>query len=410
MKLALNGGNPVRRKPFPGWPIWGEPERRALLRVLESGKWGSLHGTEVQAFETEFAAFQGAQYAIATTNGTTALELALRAARIEAGDEVLVPAYTFVATVTAVLCNGAVPVLVDIDPETCCIDPGRIEAAISPRTRAILPVHFAGRPADMDAINDIATRHNLVVIEDAAQAWGASWRGQGVGALGLLGGFSFQSSKNITAGEGGMILTNDAEAARLARSYSNCGRLPDGLWYAHYHLGTNARMTEFQGALLRAQLQRYPEWLKRRLQNAAYLDRALRELEVTAPLASDPRITGHAYHLYVFRYRKAALGGAPKPVFIDALRAEGIPASPGYSLPLYEQPLLREGAFGPFSRLLKESNRWRSGPLPGTERACYDEAVWLPQTVLLDEPDGMQCIVEALAKIYTNRDELRKHF
>jgi dTDP-4-amino-4,6-dideoxygalactose transaminase len=406
MKLAINGGRPVRTKPFPRWPVWDENEKINLLRVLESGKWGSLHGEEMQTFEQEFAAFQDAKFGIATTNGGSALEIALRSIDLQAGDEVLLPAYTFVASAMAILKLGAVPVFVDIDPETYNIDPQLLKEKISDRTKAIMPVHFAGRPADMERIQAIAKQHSLYIVEDAAQAWGAKWQGKGAGALGQLGSFSFQSSKNITAGEGGIVLTSGEEFAQLAQSFANCGRRKDGLWYAHYVLAGNERMTEFQAAVLRAQLARYPKHLAVRQKSMAALDHGLAEIPGILPLKNDPRITSHACHLYLFRYQQAHFDGLCKEKFIEALRAEGIPCSPGYSIPLYEQPLFQNREFGPFQELLKDRVDYRQLQLPYTERACRDEAIWLTQNILLDGPDGMKAVVDAIAKIYENRNEL----
>ncbi|MFQ5629922.1 MAG: DegT/DnrJ/EryC1/StrS family aminotransferase [bacterium] len=406
MKLAINGSKPVRTSPFPHWPSWDETERENLISVLESGKWGSIHGKQVRAFEDDFAAFQGAKFGIATTNGTSALEIALRSIGLEVGDEVILPAYTFIASAVAILNNGAVPVFVDIDPETYNIDPGQIEASITERTKAIMPVHFAGRPADMDSIQAIAERHKLYVVEDAAQAWGAKWRDQGVGRIGQLGCFSFQSSKNLTAGEGGIVLTDSEEYAQLAGSYANCGRMADGLWYAHYWLAGNERMTEFQAAILRAQLARYPKELAIRQESMAYLDEHLTKVSGILALEHEARMTSHACHLYIFRYQPEQFNGLTKARFIEALRAEGIPCSPGYSIPLYEQPIFKKSEFGPFKTLLQNRFNYITIHLPNTERACKDEAIWLTQNTLLDGPAGMQSVVDAIEKIAENHKEL----
>lgn len=405
MKLAIKGGSPVRSKPFPRWPIWDAHEQHNLQDVLKSGKWGSAHGEQTRTFESEFAIYQDAKYGVTTTSGTTALEVAIRTAGVMAGDEVIVPAYTFIASAIAILNNGAVPVFADIDPVTYNIDSQKIEAFITERTRAIMPVHFAGRPADMDAILAIARRHQLAVIEDAAQAWGAKWRGTGVGALGDMGCFSFQSSKNITAGEGGILLANDAEIARIAASYSNCGRMPDGMWYAHYLMAGNLRLSELQSAMLRAQLSRYPQHLQVRQSSMQFLDEHIAELPALTPLEHDQRVTSHACHLYIMRYNPDALDGIPKDAFIDALRAEGIPCSPGYSIPLYQQPVFQNQEFGPFKLLLKDRMP-REFNLPNTDRACSSEAIWLTQNVLLDGAEGMQSIVDACEKVIQNRHEL----
>ncbi|KAA3656719.1 MAG: DegT/DnrJ/EryC1/StrS family aminotransferase, partial [Calditrichaeota bacterium] len=346
MKLAISGGEKTFNKPLVEWPIWDEKEEQGLLRVLKSGKWGSLHGDKVYEFENEFAIYQDAEYAIAVSSGTTALETALRAAGIQAGDEVILPAYTFVASATAVLINGAVPVFVDIDPQTYNMDPTRIEEAITEKTRAIMPVHFAGRPVDLDQISQIASKKGLFIVEDAAQAWGSEWRGRKIGATSTFGCFSFQSSKNINSAEGGIIVTDDDEHANLARSYVNCGRVEGGIWYEHYHLGSNLRMTEFQGAILRAQLGRYHEQMQKREQAAAILDKRLAEIPGFQILQSDERITSQSRHLYIFRYVSEAFEEISKAEFIKALQAEGIPCSGGYSIPLYEQPIFKNKSFG----------------------------------------------------------------
>ncbi len=406
MQLAIRGGKPVCPPSFDRWPIWGREEEEALLRALHSGKWGALHGEEVKKFEKEFAGFQGADHAVAVNSGTAALQVALRAAGIPAGAEVILPAYTFVASATAILDNCAIPVFVDIDPETYTIDPQAVEAAINENTAAIMPVHFAGRPADMDALEKIAADHELILIEDAAQAWGASWRGRGVGSTGFAGGFSFQSSKNINAGEGGIILTSEEETIGLLRSFSNCGRLESGLWYAHYNNGGNYRMTEFQGALLREQLRRYPRQLERRQQNCALLNEKLAHLPGISPLPVDSRITSHACHLYIFRYSPSAFDMLAKDQFVKALQAEGVPCSGGYSLPLYEQPLFRNRNFGPFSEVMQAAPNYAEQDLPHTRSACQEQAVWIRQSALLAPEEDILRIVSAIEKIYENRHEL----
>ncbi len=412
--LAIAGGAPRRRKPFPQWPVWGQEEVDAVQAVVTSGRWGALHGTEVRDFEEAFATYQDAAYGIAVVNGTVALKLALTAAGIGVGDEVIVPGYTFVATATAALEIGAVPVFADIDPHTYTIDPEHAAACITPRTRAIIPVHLGGRPADMDAIQALAARHDLVVIEDAAQAWGASWRHAKTGTLGHMGTFSFQSSKNITAGEGGIMLCNDSDLGAMARSLSNCGRQPEGLWYAHYVLGGNYRLSEFHGAVLRMQLQRYPEQLARRQANAAHLQRGLAEVEGITTLYEDSRVTSNACHIFFFRYGAEAFGGVSKARFIQALQAEGIAGvHGGYSLPVYRQPVMRTENFGLatpplFHGVYPQTPDYNTVALPATDRACDEEAIWIRQNMLLGESRDMDDIVEAILKIQRYRDELQE--
>ena len=405
-KLAIRGGTPVRTKEFPQWPVWGEAEIRALTDAVKSGVWG-IDGERVPAFEKKYAAYQEAKHGILVNSGTTALEIALKAAGIGPGDEVIVPAYTFVATASAVLSVGAIVRFVDIDPETYNIDPTKIEEAITIRTRAIMPVDFSGRPADYDAILKIARVHDLLVIEDSAQAWGAEWRGEKVGALGLAGIFSFQSSKNITSGEGGILLTNDDDFAALARSYMNCGRVEGGLWYEHHYIGGNYRMTEFQAAVLQVQLGRYEPMLKKRQENAHYLDERLGKIEGIRIMRSDPRITSHAYHLYIFRYNAEGFRGLSKQEFVKALQAEGIPASGGYGYPLHKQPLFQKSAFGPKGAPVDVGIDYKNVRLPAAEKACAEEAIWLDQETLLAEKSDMDDIVEAIVKIQQNAEELR---
>ena len=411
-QLAIAGGEPVRRQPFPRWPVWNHEEVEAVQAVVESGRWGAQQGTEVRQFETEFAAYQQAAHGIAVTNGTVALKLALTAAGVGVGDEVIMPGYTFVATATAALEIGAVPIFADIDPETYTLDPDSAAACITPRTRAILPVHLGGRPADMEAIMALAERHGLVVIEDAAQAWGASWQGRGAGTLGHVAGFSFQSSKNITAGEGGMILSNDPTIAEMARSLSNCGRQPEGLWYAHYVLGGNYRLSEFHGAMLRVQLRRYPEHLALRQANAAYLEQVLSEVEGITTLRQDSRVTSNAYHVFFLQYHAAAFAGASKERFLAALRAEGLDGiHAGYSLPAHRQPVLLAKNFGLttpplFSGVHPHPPDYSQVSCPVTDRVCEEEALWVRQNMLLGNRQDMDDIAAAISKIQRYSNEL----
>jgi dTDP-4-amino-4,6-dideoxygalactose transaminase len=410
--LALAGGSPVRQLPFPSWPVWDQAEIEAVTAVIASGAWGMHQGTEVRRFEADFAAYQDAAYGIAVTNGTVALKLALTAAGIGVGDEVIVPGYTFVATATAALEIGAVPVFADVEPDTYTLDAASAAACVTPRTRAIMPVHIGGRPADMDAVLELAQRYDLKVIEDAAQAWGSAWRGRKAGALGDVGGVSFQSSKNITAGEGGIILTNDPEIAELARSLSNCGRQQGQPWYAHYVLGGNYRLGELQGAVLRVQLQRYPQHLERRQANAAYLERALADTAGVAPLRDDPRVTANSYHILIWRYDAAAFRGVSKARFIAAMQAEGITGlHGGYSLPAYRQPVMLAKNFGLttpplFQGVYPETPAYRDVAYPVTERACADEAIWVRQSMLLGDRRDMDDIVAAIRKVQRYSDEL----
>ncbi len=390
--LAIDGGTPVRTQSFPRWPVYDQREEHALLDVLHSGKWGVLDGDKVHAFEQQFAAFQEARYGLCVSNGTVALEIALRALGVGPGDEVITTPYTFVATASAALMIGAPPVFVDIDPDTYNIDPAQIAAAITPRAKVILPVHFAGRPADMDAILALAQAHNLHVLEDACQAWGAAWQGRLVGAIGDLGTFSFQSSKNITAGEGGMIVTNDADLAEMCWSLHNTGRVHGKPWYYHENLGGNQRMTEWQGALLLAQLERLPQHMPVRDANARYLAAALGDVPGLDPLPDDPRVTQHAHHLFLIRYDPAAFfGGRSRDEFLAAWQAEGItPTTAGY-VPLTRVPAIQ--------RTMRE--RWGITDLPACLHAEHaaQHTLWVMQYALLGTAQDMDDIVTAARKI-----------
>ncbi len=404
-KLAVKGGEPVRRKAFPKWPVFDGKELKALKEVLYSGVWG-IGGAKKKEFEEKFAGYQDAQYGVAVTNGTTALVIGLRALNIGVGDEVIMPAYTFMATPAAVLHVGALPVFVDVDPDTYNMEPAKMEAAITDKTRAVLPVHIGGCPADMDEIPRIAKKNHLFVLEDACQAWAAEWRNRKVGAIGDLGAFSFQSSKNITSGEGGMVVTNDRKLYELCWSYHNCGRVMEGTWYRHDLLGSNYRMTEFQAAILLAQLSRLGEQTAKRNSNARYLSEKLAKIDGVKPLRRYPKVTTHAYHLYIFRYDASAFGGLARAKFIEALRAEGIPCSSGYA-PLHKERFMQNLINDPLlSRDYGEKVNFGRLTLPATEKACLEEAVWLYQYMLLGSKDDMDDIVGAIVKVKENAHEL----
>ena len=398
-KLAIMGGHPVRVEAFPRWPVWDNLEEEALLTALRSGTWGiSAESHFIDRFEHEFSAVHQAKYGRSVFNGTAALEVSLRALDIDYGDEVIIPAYTFMATATACIIVGAVPVFVDIDPHTYNLDPEKVEAAITSRTRVIIPVHIGGNPADMDRILEIARKNHLWVIEDACQAHAAAWKGQRVGAIGDLGCFSFQSSKNINAGEGGIILTNNEQLAELCWSIQNCGRVRDGKWYQHEVLGGNYRMTEWQAAILGAQMTRFEELARRREDNGLYLAQGLSSIEGFQPLERDARVTQHGYHLFICRYDSSAFQGLPRQLFLEALKAEGIPCSEGY-LPLYKMKAIQDGTRRLKRFLSSKDNSPVEPDCPACEKACYSEGVWFTQTVLLGTHKDMDDIIQAVLKV-----------
>ena len=402
-KLAIEEGAAVRTDPWPAWPVWDAREEQALLDVLRSGHWGMVDGAKVQQFETAWAELHRARYCVSVVNGTAALEIALRALEVGPGDEVIVPPYTFIATATAALLVGAVPIFADIDPETYELDPSAVEAAVSPRTRAIIPVHIGGCPPDLDAILAIARKHGPRVLEDAAQAHGASWRGQPVGALGDLGTFSFQASKNLNSGEGGAIVTNDEVLYQRLWSLHNVGRVQSPewrtrSWYQHEILGFNSRLTEFQAAILLAQMTRLDAQMARREAGATYLDQELSRIDGIRPQRRDPRVTAHAHHLYIFRYDPSAFGGRVREEFLSALQAEGVPCSPGY-VPLHHAPAIKTEVARLCQRLGRTDDPL-DRPLPVAERAGYAEGVWLGQRLLLAEESDLKDIPAAVRKIH----------
>ena len=404
-KLAILGGKPVREKPFPSWPIFREKEVSAVADVVRSGKWGT-RGPRAEEFERKFAEYCQTKYCVSLTSGTTALYLALWVAGVEPGDEVIVPPYTFIATANAAAMLGAVPVFADIDLKTFCLDPFSAEALITPRTKAIIPVHLGGEPANMDAFQEIRDKYGVAIIEDCAHAHGSEWRGKRVGSLGDIGAFSFQESKNLPAGEGGAITTDNEELYEYAFSVHHVGRKRvGGEWYEHYILGANMRMTEFQAAILLSMMDKMEDEFKRREENALYLDSLLKEIEGIIPQERDWRVNRRAYHLYVFRYQKESFGGVERDAFIRALNAEGIPCTAGYSL-LCDAPVYTQGNFGPFSKLLRDEKFVRE-PLTNA-RTLEKESVWLFHTLLLGDKSDVEDVAEAIKKIKENVDELRK--
>jgi dTDP-4-amino-4,6-dideoxygalactose transaminase len=384
------GGAPVRSRPFARWPVFDEREKRALTEVLESGVWGGYH-PKVAEFEKTFAHFHGAEFGVAMANGTVSLEAALDAAGVGPPDEVIVPPITFIATATAVLRVGATPVFADIGPDYN-LDPARVREAITTRTRAMIPVHFAGRPADMDSLGAIAAERGLTVIEDAAHAHGASWKGRRMGTFGHLASFSFQQSKNVTAGEGGILIGSDPALIESARSVCNQGRRTGGAWFEHVRVGTNYRMTAWQAAILLVQLSRLEEQLRRRAEAARFLDERLARFDFLEPPRQDPRVTCHGNYLYIIRLRLDRLGGVPRDLFMKALAAEGIPGIGGYPYPLYRNKVFDEG-------------NHRSLDCPEAERMCR-ESFWVSHEMMLSAPEDLEDFVRAIAKVAENSTAL----
>jgi dTDP-4-amino-4,6-dideoxygalactose transaminase len=402
--LALFGGSPIRTRPFPSWPVFGAAEEDRLLRTLRSGEWGRLDGHQVEEFERRFAAMHGCRHGVAVANGTVSLRIALLAAGLQAEAEVIVPPYTFLSTASAVVEANAVPIFADIDLDTFNLDPAAVEAAITARTRAIIPVHFAGQPADMDALQRIADAHRLVLIEDAAHAHAACHGNRAVGSLGRLASFSFQSSKNLTAGEGGIITTSDDALAAACRSIQNCGRVEGGIWYEHHVISGNYRLGEFQGAVLNCQLDRLEDQTATRDANGTYLARRLQSLPGVFPQRRSPQCTRHAYHLFMLRLDPMEFG-ASRDAVLSALEAEGIPCSAGYGFSLPAQPLFRNKAFGPYLAGVRERLDYRQARCPNSDLVCT-QSIWLEHAMLLGTRDDMDDIAAAFEKIRRHRDQL----
>lgn len=409
-KLAALGGKPVRTEPFPSWPKVAASDEKSWSDVLHRGLWCRLDGSYAKRFEEKWAATLGAKHCLATSSGTTALLTSLHALGVGPGDEVLVPPYTFVATINVVLMVHALPVFVDTDRETFQIDARKIEAAITPRTKCIIPVHLGGSPADLDTILAIAKKHQLPVLEDACQAHLAEWRGRKVSTLGDLGCFSFQASKNLNSGEGGAILTDNADLLSVCESVHNNGRGKSGYEFAYVRNGCNHRMTEFQAALLLAQMERLEEQSQTRSRNAEYLTQMLREIPGITPARMYDGCTRNAYHLYMFRYDAAHFAGLPRARFLKALQAEGVPCAGGYT-PLNKEPLIKNtlGSRG-FRRIYAQADLdayHARNHCPENDRLC-EEAVWLFQTMLIGPRSDMDQIAEAIRKIQSQAGDLAR--
>lgn len=400
--LALHGGSPAVTTTVPTWPVHDQSDADAIAEVLRSGHWGSTSGTTVRTFEQEFAAHQQTEYGFALSNGTLALAAALRAGGVGIGDEVIVPPYTFIATAAAALFVGAVPVFADVDPTTHLLDPEAAKAAITERTKAIIPVHLAGGVADMDAFAKIGAEHDVVIIEDSAQATGAAWKGTPVGGLGDIGTFSFQSSKNLTAGEGGAVTTNNQELADALYAMINVGRVRGGGWYEHKYVGWNLRITEFQAALLRVQMERLDAQQKQRDDSAKLLTELLGEVDGVVPDVEDERWSSHGRHLYLMRF--PAFTGKPelREQALKALHAEGVTgASTGY-VPLHRNEAVIRDARALAERL---GQPYPEPNCPVTDEVSTD-TIWLPQPWLLGDEAQVRSIATAISKVVNNVDNL----
>jgi len=406
-ELAIRGGAAVRSQGFPSWPVWDERDVDAVAEVVRSGNWGGFPepGPNASEFEAKFAAYQGAKHGVLMANGTVTMEVALKALGIGWGDEVIVPALTFAATAYAPMAAGALPVIVDVTPETWTMDPEQVEAAVTQRTKAVMPVHLGHQMADMDAITRIAARHGLAVVEDCAHAPGQQWNGKGAGCIGDFGSFSHQSSKILTAGEGGTLLTNDDRLARLAHSIIDCGRAKDQE-EKEFTFGANYRLGELQAALLVSQMGRFEEQRKERAATGAYFEELAPQVEGVRIMARDPRITRWSFYNYIFAIDPEAFAGARNVAVASALEAEGIPAEVQYP------PMNRYDLFDPLrSRLpvaVEHARRLDTANMsfPVAEAAGLRQSIYLMENTFRAGREGIEDVVEALAKVQKHAQEL----
>lgn len=412
-KPAILGGPKAHPGAFPTWPIYDDTEKKVLIDVLQSSNWGRLGGKKkVATFEEEYEKLFGVRNCLAVSSGTSALYTILGALDIGPGDEVIIPPYTFVATYNVVVLNYALPVFVDSDIETFQIDANKINDAVTKQTKAIMPVHIGGSPANLDKLVDIAERTNIPLIEDACQAHLAEWRGRKVGNYGLAGAFSFQASKNLNSAEGGAIISNNDDFAKTCYSFHNQGQGGGRTAYnpGSGTRGTNLRITEFQGNILLAQMTRLVEQSKKRTDNANYLTQLLNEIPGVTPAKLYDGVTQSAYHLYMFRYDKDQFSGLDRSKFLEALRAEGVGCSGGYGTLNKTDYVTGLAKNKHYLRIYGEKamNEWlEKNHCPQNDKLC-EEAVWFTQTTLLGDKVEMDQIAEAITKIKKHSAELVK--
>jgi dTDP-4-amino-4,6-dideoxygalactose transaminase len=390
---------------LPSWPIWGKEETESVLGVLRSGRWwagapAAHAGENVWEFQKEFAAFQESKHCVAISNGTAAIEIALTGLGIGLGDEVIIPDYTFVASASAVIAVNAIPIFCDIDPETFVMDVPKVETLISERTRAVVAVHLGGNPVDMELLCNIAAKHRLAVVEDCAHAAGSRFRSRRVGNWGDAGTFSFQASKILTAGEGGAIVCNDEQLVRQMYSLSDCGRHTGAYFYEHYRHGSNYRMSEFNAAVLRAQLKRFPEQHRIRNANARYLAERLNAVPGIRVMKPTPGTEEIGYYVYPFLFDPAEFSGITNEEFRRGLDKAGIPTvdcyPPLHRLICFRERNLRKGI--DYSRA-----NW-GGRLSDDSRFpvvsdVYARSIQLPHELLLADQQYLDRVSSAIEEL-----------
>jgi dTDP-4-amino-4,6-dideoxygalactose transaminase len=403
--LALLGGSPVRTKPFAPWPQYLPSDLARVREVVESRHWGGypMPSRYAGEFAEKFAAMHGAKYGLCVANGTIALVAALQAVGIRFGDEVIVPAYTWDGTATAVLFAGGVPVFADVDPETYSLTAETARTVLTPRTRALLPVHLAMRFADMDGLLALAAEHDLKIVEDCAHAHGGQYRGRGAGSMGDIGCFSLQESKLMTAGEGGIVITSDLRMFEHLQSQTNCGRASMTDQFDQRVVGANYRMTDLQAALLIGQIEMWPEFAARRDRSAMRLSAALATIPGVQPLKAQPEITRSAIYCYVFKYAPER-EGVSRDLFAAALEAEGIPCDGRFYEPVYRSDLFHATP----ENCAQLKHDYSGVKCPVSERAAYEESVWLPQFLLIGEAGEVDDVIAGIEKVLRHFDDLRK--
>ncbi|MFG1780430.1 DegT/DnrJ/EryC1/StrS family aminotransferase [Micromonospora sp. NPDC049051] len=382
-------GQPSTVSEFPEWPQYGDEERTGLIRALEQGQWWRMGGSEVDSFEQEFGDYHGSPHALAVTNGTHALEVALEVLGVGPGTEVIVPAFTFISSSLAAQRLGAVAVPVDVDLDTYCIDPAAVEAAITPRTKVIMPVHMAGQFADMDALDKLAADAGVALLQDAAHAHGAQWQGKRAGALGSVAAFSFQNGKLMTAGEGGAVVFPDEELRERAFLVHSCGRPRTDRDYLHGTTGSNYRMGEFTAAVLRAQLARLDGQIALREQRWPLLSRLLAEIPGVVPQTTDPRTDRNPHYMAMFRIPGISI--ERRRAVVDALIARGVPAFVAFRAIYRCEGFWKAGA-------PDESVEAIAARCPNVEQ-IHSDCVWLHHRTLLGTEQQMHEIAAVLADI-----------
>ena len=403
-KPAILGGSKAKADSFTNWPLFNETEERALIDVLKSGKWGRLNGKVVAGFEGEYAKLLGVNHSLGVSSGTSALYTILGALDVGPGDEVIMPVYTFIATYNVAVLNYALPIFVDTDIESFQIDSTKVESAIGPQTKVLMPVHIGGSPFNIDHFLQIADKHNLPLVEDACQAHMAAWKGKKVGSFGLAGAFSFQSSKNLNCAEGGAITSNNADFIKTCYNFHNQGQggTTTSFGTGTGTRGTNLRLTEFQGNILLAQMTRLREQAATRDRNARYLTSLLNEIEGIEPAKLYEGTTAGAYHLYMFRYLKEGFGGLSRDKFIKALQAEGIPCSQGYGQMNKDEYVTGLAKNKHYLKIYgeKRMQEWlEQNECPQNDKLTSEQSVWFLQYMLLGNQSDMDKIAAAIKKI-----------